>query len=166
MTFLFLDKVPYFATSWCLVPQGVRGRVTKTVGSPQIGRTSGSLILVREWVDEAIPAKKLVLVMDDLNIFAPCSLYEAFEPAVGRCVLERLVIHYTPKHGSRLNIAEIEIGVLSRQCLARRIPDRQTLLREDGAWQERRNRQKAAVNWRFKTADARIKLKPLCPSIQ
>ena len=123
-------------------------------------------LLIRELVDEVFPGKKLVLVMDNLNIHAPCSLYEAFEPAEARRILERLEIHYTPKHGSWLNIAEIEIGVLSRQCLSRRIPDREFMLREVGAWQERRNGQKAVVNWRFKTADARVKLKSLYPSTQ
>ena len=123
-------------------------------------------LLVRERVDEVFPGKKLVLVMDTLNLHAPSSLYGAFEPAEARGILERLEIHYTPKHGSWLNIAKIEIGVLSRQCLSRRIPDREFMLREVGARQERRNSQKAAVNWRFKTADARVKLKSLYPSIQ
>ena len=82
-------------------------------------------LLIRELVDEVLPGKKLVQVMDKLNIYAPCSLYEAFEPAEARRILERLEIHYTPKHCSWRNIAEIEIGVLSRQCLAWRIPDRE-----------------------------------------
>ena len=123
-------------------------------------------LLIRERVDEVFPGKKLVPVMDNLNLHAPCSLYEAFEPAEARRILERLEIHYTPKHGSWLNIAEIEIGVLSRQCLSRCIPDREFMLREVGAWQERRNSRKAAVNLRFNTADARVKLKSLYPLIQ
>ena len=122
--------------------------------------------LMRELVDDVFPGKKVVLVLDNLNIHAPSSLYEAFEPAEARRIAERLEIHYTPKHGSWLNIAEIEIGVLSRQCLDRRIPDRETMQREVAAWQLRRNREAASVEWRFATADARIKLKSLYPSIQ
>ncbi len=123
-------------------------------------------LLIRELVDDVFPGKKLVLVMDNLNIHAPSSLYEASEPEEARRILEPLEIHYTPKHGSWLNIAEIEIGVLSRQCLSRRIPDREVMLRQVGAWQDQRNRKGTSVNWRFTTADARIKLKSLYPSIQ
>ncbi len=122
--------------------------------------------LIRELVDEIFPGKKIVLVMDNLNIHSLASLYEAFEPAEARRIAECLEIHYTPKHGSWLNLAEIEIGVLARQCLARRIPDREQLCRETGAWQAKRNRESASVDWRFKTEDARIKLKSLYPSIQ
>ncbi len=96
----------------------------------------------------------------------PSSLYEAFEPAEARRIAERLEIHYTPKHGSWLDMAEIEIGVMSRQCLDRRIPDQRTLRREAAAWQDRRNQEAIKVDWRFTTADARIKLKSLSPSIQ
>ena len=92
--------------------------------------------------------------------------YEAFEPAEARRIAECLEIYYTPKQGSWLNLAEIEIGVMARQCLARRIPDRERLCRESGAWQAKRNRESASVDWRFKTEDARIKLKSLYPSIQ
>ena len=122
--------------------------------------------LIRELVDDIFPGKNIVLVMDNLNIHSLASLYEAFEPAEARRIAERLEIHYTPKHGSWLNLAEIEIGVLARQCLARRIPDRERLCRETGAWQAKRNRKSASVDWRFKTDDARIKLKSLYPSIQ
>ena len=122
--------------------------------------------LIRELVDEIFPSKKIVLVMDNLNIHSLASLYEAFEPAEARRIAECLEIHYTPKHGSWLNLAEIEIGVMARQCLARRIPDREQLCRETGAWQAKRNRESASVDWRFKTEDARIKLKSLYPSIQ
>ena len=122
--------------------------------------------LIRELVDDIFPGKKIVLVMDNLNIHSLASLYEAFEPAEARRIAECLEIHYTPKHGSWLNLAEIEIGVMARQCLARRIPDREQLCRETGAWQAKRNRESVSVDWRFKTEDARIKLKSLYPSIQ
>ena len=94
------------------------------------------------------------------------SLYEEFEPSEARRIAERLEIHYTPKHGSWLDMAEIEIGVLARQCLARRIPDQSALRREVGAWQQQRNRDAIRVDWRFTTSDARIKLKSLYPSMQ
>ena len=104
--------------------------------------------------------------MDNLNTHKLSSLYEAFEPAEARRIAERLEIHYTPKHGSWLNMAEIELSVLARQCLDRRIPDRSSLRRETKAWQNRRNREAVRVNWRFTTDDARIRLKSLYPSIQ
>ena len=93
-------------------------------------------------------------------------MYEAFEPAEARRIAERLEIHYTPKHGSWLNMAEIELGVLARQCLSRRIPDQDALRRETRTWQDQRNQDTIKVDWRFTTADARIKLKSLYPSIQ
>ena len=110
--------------------------------------------------------ERIVLVMDNLNTHHPSSLYQAFEPAEARRIAERLEIHYTPKHGSWLNIAEIELGVLARQCLDRRIPSQRVLAQETGAWQEQRNRAAIRVDWRFTTQDARIKLKSLYPSIQ
>ena len=106
-----------------------------------------------------------MLVMDNLNTHHPASLYEAFAPAEARRIAERLEIHYTPKHGSWLNMAEIEIGVMARQCLDRRLPDQGTLRREVDAWQERRNQEAIRVSLRFTTEDARIKLKSLYPSI-
>ena len=109
---------------------------------------------------------RIVLVMDNLNTHHPSSLYEAFEPAEARRIAERLEVHYTPKHGSWLNMAEIEIGVMNRQCLDRRIPDQSVLRREAGAWQTQRNRAGMRVDWRFTTVDARIKLKSLYPSLQ
>ena len=111
-------------------------------------------------------AEKVVLVLDNLNTHKPAALYQAFEPAVAWRLLERLDIHHTPKHGSWLNMAEIELSVLSQQCLNRRIPDTATLTREVAAWQQARNADPRPVNWRFTTADARIKLKRLYPSIQ
>ncbi|MEZ5577726.1 MAG: IS630 family transposase [Candidatus Competibacteraceae bacterium] len=111
-------------------------------------------------------AEKVVLVLDNLNTHKPAALYQAFEPAVAWRLLERLEIHHTPKHGSWLNMAEIELSVLSQQCLNRRIPDTATLTREVAAWQQARNADPRPVNWRFTTADARIKLKRLYPSIE
>ena len=109
---------------------------------------------------------RIVLVMGNLNTHRPASLYEAFEPAEARRIAERLEIHYTPKHGSWLNRAEIEIGVMVRQCLDRRIADQSVLPREVGAWQQQRNQDAIPVDWRFTTEDARIKLKSLYPSSQ
>ena len=103
--------------------------------------------------------ERIVLVMDNLNTHHPSSLYEAFEPEEARRIAERLEIHYTPKHGSWLNMAEIEIGVMARQCLDRRIPDRGVL---PAAWQAQRNLD--AVQWTG-ASDARIRLKSLYPSI-
>ena len=122
--------------------------------------------LIRELVDGDYPDKRVVLVMDNLNTHTPASLYEAFEPVEARRIAQRLEIHYTPKHGSWLNMAEIEIGAMVRQCVDRRIPDRDSMRREVEAWQQRRNRESVRVDWRFTTADARIKLKTLYPSIQ
>ena len=132
--------------------------------------------VVKQLMDEDYPDKdRIVLVMDNLNTHHPASLYEAFEPAEARRIAERLEIHYTPKPlatrldrvaGSWLNMAEIEIGVLAGQCLDRRIPSRGILEQETGAWENQRNRQGFRVDWRFTTADARIKLKSLYPSIQ
>ncbi len=103
--------------------------------------------------------------MDNLNTHSPGSLYEAFEPAEAKRLADRLEIHYTPKHGSWLNIAELELSVLSRQCLDRRIPDRVTLEQGVAAWETARNALGGKVDWRFRTEDARIKLKRLYPSI-
>ena len=122
---------------------------------------------VRDLLEGRYPhAEKVVLVMDNLNTHKPAALYEAFEPALARSLIERLEIHHTPKHGSWLNMAEIELSVLSRQCLDRRLPDTATLAREVTAWQQARNADPRPVNWHFTTADARIKLKRLYPSIQ
>ena len=107
--------------------------------------------------------KKVILVMDNLNTHTGASLYEAFEPQEARRLLDRLEIHYTPKHGSWLNIAEIELRILNSQCLKRRIPDKGTLSSEVAAWQEKRNSDQAKVDWQFTAEDARIKLKRLYP---
>jgi len=110
-------------------------------------------------------ARKVILVMDNLNTHTGASLYEAFPPHEARRLLERLEIHYTPKHGSWLNIAEIELRVLTGQCLNRRIPEKQTLEREVAKWQNQRNFLQAKVDWRFSTDNARIKLKRLYPTL-
>ena len=122
---------------------------------------------VRHLLDIRYPdVKRLTLVMDNLNTHAPASLYKAFEPAEARRLLERLEIHYTPKHGSWLNMAEIEFSHLSRQCLDRRIPDQETLKQEVDTWVQERNQNPRPMDWRFTTEDARIKLKRLYPSLQ
>jgi hypothetical protein len=122
---------------------------------------------VKDLVDVHYPnAEQIVLVQDNLNTHTPASLYEAFEPAEAKRLAERLEIHYTPKHGSWLNMAEIELAVLAEQCLDRRLADRATLEREVAAWQAARNATGPGVDWRFTTADARIKLKHLYPAIQ
>ena len=108
-------------------------------------------------------AAKIVLVQDNLNTHSPSSLYEAFAPAEARRLVERFEWHYTPKHGSWLNLAESEMAVLSGQCLDRRIPDRAMLEREVAAWLARRNTHHSMADWRFTTTDARIKLKSLYP---
>jgi len=122
---------------------------------------------LRELVDEIYTrAECIVLVMDNLNTHKKASLYEAFEPAEAKRIADKLEIHYTPKHGSWLNMAEIEISVLSRQCLSERMDNMKRLEREAMAWTQERNAKKAKVDWRFMTEDARIKLKKLYPSIE
>jgi hypothetical protein len=117
-------------------------------------------------VDELFPeAACIVVVLDNLNTHTPAALYEAFEPAEAKRILDRLEFHYTPKHGSWLNMVEIEIGVLCEQCLADRIPDEDTLRRETAAWETKRNEQLATVNWQFTSINARNKLKRLYPII-
>ena len=110
-------------------------------------------------------ARTIILVQDNLNIHCKASHYEAFPAVEARRLVERFEWHYTPKHGSWLDLAESELGVLSSQCLDRRIPDKQTLIDEVAAWERDRNAHHAKANWRFTTPDARIKLKHLYPSI-
>jgi hypothetical protein len=110
-------------------------------------------------------AEQIVLVQDNLNTHTKASLYEAFPAAEARRLVERFEWHYTPKHGSWLDMAESELGVLSSQCLDRRIPDKQTLIDEIAAWEKDRNANHAKADWQFTTKDARIKLKQLYPSI-
>lgn len=117
--------------------------------------------------DELYPAaEKIVLVCDNLNTHGPASLYQAFEPTEARRLAERFEWHYTPKHGSWLNMAEMELSVVARQCLDRRIPDIATLRNEVAAWGKKRNEAVVKVDWQFTTADARVKLKKLYPTTQ
>jgi transposase len=111
-------------------------------------------------------AEKIVLVLDNLNVHSGASLYEAFEPKKARRLLEKLEIHYTPKHGSWLNMAEIELSVLQRQCLRRRLASMEKLTEEVAAWSSSRNERVKRVEWRFTTPDARIKLKSLYPTME
>ena len=121
---------------------------------------------IKDLLDVHYPsARKVTLVMDNLNTYTGASLYESFEPQEARRLLERLDIHHTPKHGSWLNMVEIELGILTRQCLNRRIRDKATLSAEVVAWEKRRNATRSKVDWRFTTADARIKLKRLFPTL-
>ena len=121
---------------------------------------------IKELVDVHYPdAERIVLVLDQLNTHSPASLYQAFPPAEAKRLADRLEIHHTPKHGSWLNMAEIELSVLQRQCLNRRLGDRATLEREVTAWAAARNETTAAIDWRFTTTDARIKLKRLYPAV-
>ncbi len=123
--------------------------------------------VIRELVDEQYPkAEKVVLVMDNLNTHKLSSLYEAFTPDEARRLIGRLEVHHTPKHGSWLNMAETELSVLGGQCLDRRIGEKDERRSEVAAWEPRRNTAKCRVDWPFTTADARVKLKRLYPSIQ
>jgi hypothetical protein len=121
---------------------------------------------LKKLVDEDFPkAKKIVLITDNLNTHTMWSLYETFAPEEARRILDRIEWHYTPEHGSWLNMAEIELSVMHQQCLDRRIPDIPTLQHEATAWEGERNSEQAAINWQFTTKDARIKLKSLYPVI-
>ncbi|CAA9374167.1 MAG: Transposase [uncultured Phycisphaerae bacterium] len=111
-------------------------------------------------------AERVVLVCDNLSTHTPAALYEAFAPAEARRLAARFEWHYTPRHGSWLNVAEMELSVLARQCLDRRIPDLAALTREVAAWERDRNAAVVSVDWQFTTADARVKLKKLYPTIQ
>jgi hypothetical protein len=123
--------------------------------------------VIRELVDGQFPdAERIVLVLDNLNTHDPASLYLAFPPAEAKRLWDKLEIHYTPKHGSWLNLAEIELSVLSRQCLDRRIPDAKTLTDEVAAWVARRNAERVRVTWQFTTAAARVTLRHLYPVLQ
>ena len=117
-------------------------------------------------VDERYPdAEKIRVVQDNLNTHVKASLYKAFPPPEARRILDKLEFYYTPKHGSWLNMAEIELSVLNRQCLNRRISDKETLIQEVEAWEQQRNQSSSPVDWQFTTEDARIKLTKLYPSI-
>ena len=129
-------------------------------------RTKLDFAAQMKWlVDEQYPqAEWIEVVLDNLNTHKAASLYEAFAPAEARRLLRKIRFHYTPKHGSWLNMAEIELSILPRQCLSRRIGDEANLAAEVAAYEKRRNREKAKIDWRFSLADARTKLKRLYPS--
>lgn len=122
---------------------------------------------VRRLIDaDCKKAQTVTLVMDNLNTHSPASLYEAFEPAEARRLIEKLEIVHTPKHGSWLNVAEVELAAMEKQSIGGRVPDQESLSERSKAWERERNRAKVKVNWQFKTADARIKLRRLYPQIQ
>ena len=147
---------------WCAPLLGKRG-VTVTDRRTRLDFAEA----IRSLVDEAFPdAERIVLVLDNLNTHAPASLYEAFPPAEAKRLWDKLEVHPTPKHGSWLNIAEIELSALGRQCLDRRIPDRATLAAEVAAWVAQRNAEAVTVDWQFTCEDARTKLKHLYPILQ
>jgi len=131
-------------------------------------RTAVDLAEVLRWLVEDVhaEAEKIVLVTDNLNTHTPACLYEAFPPEQARRIAEKLEWHYTPKHGSWLNMAEIELSVLARQCLDRRIATREEMDQEVQAWRSARNDREVKVQWRFTTADARIKLRKLYPTLE
>jgi hypothetical protein len=147
---------------WC-EPLGNRRHVAVTDRRTKVDWAH----VVKDLVDVHYPeAERVVLVMDNLNTHTPAALYEAFAAPEAKRIADRLEIHYTPKHGSWLNIAEIELSVLARQCLDRRIPDRATLTGEVAAWEQERNAAQLTVHWQFTTDDARVRLKHLYPSLQ
>jgi hypothetical protein len=122
--------------------------------------------ILKDLSDRHFPdASQIVLVQDNLSTHTVASLYAAFAPAEARRLAERFEWHYTPKHGSWLDMAESELGVLSSQCLDRRLPDKETLIGEVAAWQTRRNKHNTKASWQFTNDDARIKLKHLYPSL-
>jgi hypothetical protein len=131
-------------------------------------RAAADFAEVLRWLAEELlaDAERIVLVLYNLNTHTLASLYQAFAPAVARRLAERFEVHYTPKHGSWLNVAEIELSALGRQCLERRMADRQVLEREVAAWQIDRNERCVGVDWQFTTQDARIRLRHLYPAIQ
>ena len=131
-------------------------------------RTAKDLAEFLRWLVEDLhaEARRVVLVTDNLNTHTPGCLYEAFEPARARAIAERLEWHYTPKHGSWLNMAEIELAALAKQCLGRRIASAEELEREVSAWQQERNERGVEARWQFTTAKARVKLHRLYPSFQ
>ncbi len=121
---------------------------------------------VQQMLDERYPdAKKVILVLDNLNTHKIASLYEAFEPEKAKRLADRLELHFTPVHGSWLNICEIELSALSRQCLSRRIENMETITTEVKKWQEQRNNNKATIDWQFTNEEARVKLKRLYPKL-
>lgn len=147
-----------------LATEPLRGWRAVTV-SERRTRTDFAHVL-RDLADHHYPdAERIVLVLDNLNVHSPASLYATFPPQEARRLTDRFAFHHTPKHGSWLNMAELELSALSRQCLDRRLPDQPTLAHEVAAWTATRNAARQTIDWRFTTADARIKLKRLYPAI-
>ena len=159
------EYVRHGVANVCLTCEPLQGRRQVRVTAR---RTRGDWAhLIKQLVDQDYPeAEQIVLVLDNLTTHTPGSLYATFPPAEAKRLTDKLEIHYTPVHGSWLNIAELELSILTRQCLSRRIPDQPTLEREVAAWLAERNAKPAPVDWRFTTDDARIKLKHLYPSVQ
>jgi hypothetical protein len=123
--------------------------------------------VLRQLVDEDYPhVDRIVLVTDNLNTHTPAALYERFEPEEARRISQKIEWHYTPEHGSWLNMAETELSVLSRQCLSRRISDADTLIKNIAVWEHKRNTARTTIDWQFTTDDARIKLRRLYPVIR
>ena len=149
--FLFCEPL----AGWC--------RVTARVRRTKVDRAVEVAALM---TGRYAAAEKVILVCDNLNTHTLGAFYEAFDPATARALVRRLEIRHTPKHGSWLNMAEIELSVLSRQCLARRIESREELEREVAEWEQQRNEQGDKIRWQFTTADARIKLRRLYPTTQ
>ncbi len=170
-----MDEKPYQLLGDAREPLPMRPGDTKKIDSEYVRNGTCSIfafieplggkhhVSVREHSTATDWAEKIILVMDNLNTHKPASLYKAFPPEVARRILRRLEIHYTPKHGSWLDIAEIELNVMTRQCLDRRIDNITDLRSELEAWEDERNKNQATVNWQFRTADARIKLSSLYP---
>jgi hypothetical protein len=152
-------------TNLFLVCEPLAGRRWVTVTEHRTKQDWAQLIktLVDEWYPDA---ERIVLVQDNLNVHTPAALYATFPPEEAKRLVDRIDWHYTPKHGSWLNMAEIELSALSRQCLHRRIPDVATLEAEVAAWGARRDAATTRITWRFTTADARIKLTRLYPSFE
>ena len=157
-----VDSVPEGST--LLVTGSFAEEVTIKKSIRIVGGTIYSVGTFKDLVEIHYPdAEKIILVQDNLNTHTPASLYEAFPPAEARRLADKLELHYTPKHGSWLNMAEIELSVLANQCLDRRLPDRGTLEQEVAAWVAERNAAIRTIDWRFTTDDARIKLDHLYP---
>jgi len=146
--------------------------VEPLVGKPQVRVTQRRTLLdfadqLRRLSDDLYPqAEKIVLVLDNLNTHTAAALYERFSPAQARRIASRFEWHWTPEHGSWLNMAEIELSVLSRQCLRRRLASIEQVIREVAAWQQRRAQPHTTINWQFSTANARIKLRRLYPEFR
>jgi hypothetical protein len=148
-----------------LLTEPLRGWRTVSVSDQRTRRDFAACI--KDLVDVHYPkVERIVLILDQLNTHSPASLYTAFPPAEAKRLADKLEIHHTPKHGSWLNMAELELSVLQRQCLRQRLADRDAMKREVTAWARRRNDQIKRIHWQFTTADARIKLRRLYPAFE